>query len=83
MSQCLIFQLLDEHTGGDKDLGAEPEDIGSTGNGNDAAEPIVVVQTEAHEHRHHSDGYGVWYPGALDIGILYATSYVVSSHKDG
>ena len=55
MSQCLIFQLLDGHTGGDKNLGAEPEDIGSTGNGNDAAEPIVVVQTEAHEHRHHSD----------------------------
>ena len=83
MSLSQTFQLLDEHTGGDQDLGAEPEDIGSAGNSNDAAEPVVVVETEAHEHRHHSDGYGVWYPGALDVGILYAASYVVSSHKDG
>lgn len=81
-SFLLSFYLLYKHSGRDEQRGADTEHAGSTCHGKDAAQTVVVMETETNQQNHHDEGDGMCHPSSLDVCHFYSTSDVVSCQED-
>ena len=75
--------LADEAAGFGEDGGADAERAGTAYDGKDAAESVVVMETEAHQQGHRQECCGIRYPSTLDIRAFYGATNAIACQQDG